>query len=396
VLLLSGPIFGLRMRKLMRATAEFGRTLGKPVATFSLLDEIFLAEGDLPANPYQDVLAVGELMDGYTYQFRLQRESALSQIARKIDKLPPETAGVIVRVPATVPWRHINVQFKDHCAIAETLAPDRVLTVINAEWKIKEWLDARYGKRALKLIAGTDDASLTEILQWVGNEVSAAEDLTAWCSEINGRPIRHHVIGSEAPAREDRSRFLLDVENLLKAVTTAAGQLPSFYASYSMTVSGKKERRIINDAVWGMRERGLVVDPATIEIGASIPKKDKAAVHAYTVLRDLLWDVRNVDRVCAIHPYQSRPPQSTGMLDELGHARAFKVERYLVMPSGAESPFTAGNYVPANHLFDTTEQLFGFLDRRGVKPRWAEQVSEFAALPAAEPASPTPRTRKRQ
>jgi hypothetical protein len=56
VLLMSGPIFGLRMRELMRATAEFGRGLGKPVATFSLLDEIFQAEGNLPANPYQDVL----------------------------------------------------------------------------------------------------------------------------------------------------------------------------------------------------------------------------------------------------------------------------------------------------------------------------------------------------
>ncbi len=394
VLLLTGPIFGLRMRELMRHTSEFGHTLGTPLATFSILDEIFAAKGKTPANHYQDIVAVGELMDGYTYQSRAARENALQRIARKIDKLDPGTAGVIVRTPATIPWRHINVQFKDHRSIAETLAPDRVVTVINAEWKIKRWLDTRYGKRALRLIAQVDTVELTEILQWISNEVAAAEDLTAWCEQITAKQIRHHVIGSEAPSRTDREKFVLDVDNLLKAATSAAGELPSFYASYSMTQSDETERQIINDAVWRMRERGLVVDPGTIEIGGKIPKKDKPAVYAYTVLRDLLWDVRKVDRVCAIHPYEkTRPPLSTGMMDELGHARAFGVDRYLVLPQGADSPFTGDTYVPANHLFKTTDQLFAFLDRRGIKPRWARQVSEFATLapnppqPAGKPAA---------
>src|SRR5262245_63732937 len=105
VLLLTGPIFGLRMRELLRATAEFGPQLGTPIATFSLFDEIFQQQAKTPANPYQDLLAVGKLIDGYTYQFQAQRENALQRIARKIDKLDPATvSGVIVRAPATVPW----------------------------------------------------------------------------------------------------------------------------------------------------------------------------------------------------------------------------------------------------------------------------------------------------
>src|SRR6185437_3755487 len=90
VLLMTGPIFGLRMRELMHATAEFAESLGTPIATFSLFDEIFAAQGKKPANPYQDVLAVGELMDGFTYQFSCQRELALERIARKIDALSAE------------------------------------------------------------------------------------------------------------------------------------------------------------------------------------------------------------------------------------------------------------------------------------------------------------------
>ena len=391
VLLLTGPIFGLRMRELMRQTAEFGDALGKPVATFSVLDAIFAAEGTTPANPYQDVVAVGRLMDGFTDTFALARRTALERIAREIDQLDTPCSGVIVRMPATIPWRHINMQFKDHRILAETIRPDRVVTAINAEWKIRDWLKSRYGRTALRLIAQSDDPGLTTILQWIANEVSAAEDLAEWCQQLNGKPVRHHVVGSEAPSRENRDAFLPDVDNLLKAATTAAGELPSFYASYSMTVSKAKQRKIINDAVWRMREHGLVIDPGTIEIGGKIPKKDKLAVHAYTVLRDLLWDVRKVDLICAIHPYNDIPPQSFGMTDELGHARAFGTDRYLVQPSGTDSPFTAGNYVPANHVFKTTDAMFDFLEKRrrpALKPLWAAQVAAFGAMrPLPQPAN---------
>lgn len=387
VLLLTGTLFGLRMRRLMQGVQEFGAQVGKNVATFSVLDEIFEAQGTKPQGPYQDLVAVGQLLDGYTFQFELMRRNALLCIARKIDALR-DVDGVIVRMPATVNWRQINVEFKDHRTIAEAIAPDRVVTVINAEWKIKEWLERGFGRRALRLIAEVDHVDIPEILQWTANEVSAAEDWAEWCSELSGRKVRHHVVGAEAPSRDDRSKFVRDVDNVLKAATTPLGELPSFYASYSMTVSTEKERAIINDAVWRMRAHGLVVDPGTIEIGGETAPADRPSVNANTVLRDLRWDVRKVDVVAAVHPYEDTPPPlSTGMMDELGHARAFGTDRYLVLPRGADSPFTAGTFIPLNHHFTNVDALFEFLERRRrptLKPRWAAQVDKFAAWAAAQ------------
>src|SRR4029077_889429 len=131
-------------------------------------------QGMSPETAYEDVVAVGQLLDGYTFQFELMRHNALCSIARKLDALGNNIAGALVRMPATVSWRHTNVEFKDHRVIAQTIAPDRIVTVINAEWKIKEWLERAYGKRALELIAQVEKVDITEILKWIGNEVSAA------------------------------------------------------------------------------------------------------------------------------------------------------------------------------------------------------------------------------
>jgi hypothetical protein len=388
VLLLTGPMFGLRMRELLAGVREFGQRLDQRIETFSVFDEIFREQGVQPANVYEDVVAVGNLLNGYSFQFDLLRRNALCSIARKLDALDSSCAGAIVRMPATVNWRHINVQFKDHKAIAETIAPDRIVTVINAEWKIQKWLREDLGQRALDQIAQVESIDIAEILQWLGNEVSTAEDWVEWCRQLTGKDVHHHVIGREAPSREDRSKFVGDVDNVLKAATTPAGELPSFYASYSMTQSGEKERQIINDAVWRMRAHGLVVDPGTIEIGGEIPEGDRAPVYSYTVLRDLRWDVRTVDVIAAIHPYEDTPPPlSTGMMDELGNARAYGKDRYLVLPRGGDSPFTAGTYVPFNHFFKTVDELFAFLEKKRrpqLKPRWQRQVEEFAKWGAGE------------
>ena len=94
-----------------------------------------------------------------------------------------------------------------------------------------------------------------------------------------------------------------------------------------MTVATEKARTEINNLVWRLREYGVVIDPAAIEIGTNIDKKDESVVFAYTVCRDLRWDVQKVDIIPAFHPYEKNPPLSTGMMDELGHARAFRKER---------------------------------------------------------------------
>jgi hypothetical protein len=157
--------------------------------------------------------------------------------------------------------------------------------------------------------------------------------------------------------------------------------LPSLYASYSMTVSTNPERRKINAAIRRLRNYGLVIDPGCIEIGAEVSEEERGIVFAYTVARDLRWDVKKVDIVAAFHPYRNRPPLSTGMMDELGHARAFRKERYLVLPAGGGSPFTGGTYIPQNHLFTDTGSFFTFIEnkrRPPLKPRFANQVDAFA------------------
>ncbi len=147
-----------------------------------------------------------------------------------------------------------------------------------------------------------------------------------------------------------------------------------------MTVATEEIRKEINELIWRLRDYGAVIDPASIEIGQNVDLKDESVVFAYTVCRDLRWDVKKVDIIAAFHPYREMPPMSTGMLDELGHARAFRKERYLVMPVGAGSPFTRGWIVPANHIFKEGKTFFEFIEKKRrppLKPRFAESTKMF-------------------
>jgi hypothetical protein len=380
VCIVTGPPFGLPVRRFLEETVAFGAQLGKRVATFSVFDQIFLSErGRVPESRVEEAIWTGQLLDGYGFQFELLRENAYCSIGRAIDALPART-DAIVRMPASIRWRGVDIAFKDHRAIARALAPDRIVSLIDAEWKILERLEQRSEKRALELIGQEDDVDVSRVLRWLGADVSVAEDWAEWCRELTGKPVGHLVMGIAAPTRSDRSSFTLDVDNLLKAATEAS--LPSFYASYSMTVAGEKERKLINEAIWRLREHGFVVDPGTIEIGGEITDVDRPITFAYTVFRDLRWDVQKVDVVAAFHPYEDRdPPISTGMMDELGHARALGKDRYLVLPRGGGSPFTAGTYIPRNHAFKTAEEFFDFIEKRRrpqLKPRFKESVAAFA------------------
>jgi hypothetical protein len=383
ICIVTGPPFGLPVRRLIDETVAFGRQLGKRLAAFSVFDEIFLEEkGRLPATRVEEAIWTGELLDGYSFQFELKREKAICSIGRQIAALPART-DAIVRMPASIRWRGVDIRFKDHRALARALAPDRIVSLIDAEWKIYERLASHSERRAFELISQEDRLDVGTVLGWLGSDVSAAEDWAEWCAELTGKPVDHLVMGVAAPAFVDRSTFLLDVDNLLKAATVT--QLPSFYASYSMTVAGDREREIINRAIWRLREYGFVVDPGTIEIGGEVQDSDRPVVFAYTVYRDIRWDVRKVGMVAAFHPYEDRdPPLSTGMMDELGHARAFGKDRYLVLPRGANSPFTAGTYIPKNHAFKTADEFFAFIEKRRrpqVKPQFRDAVAAFAKRP---------------
>lgn len=378
ICIVTGPVVGVRSTWFLEETVKFASSIGKRIQVFNVFDEILEQAEIQVSNAYEKAVLVGQLLDGYQYQFDLLRMNAYQSIARKLDRLPGN-ACAIVRAPASIEWRGVNVQFKDHRIIAATLKPDRIVTLIDAEWKILRRIRSDYGQHVLRVIAQNRDLSVATVLRWLASEVSVSEDWAEWCSHLSGQRVRHYVLGVEAPSKRDRAVFVRDVDNMTKAATEK--ELPSFYASYSMTVAGEEERREINDATWRLRQYGLVVDPGSIEIESNVKPEDEAVVFAYTVCRDLRWDVKKVDVVAAFHPYKTRPPLSTGMMDELGHARAFRKDRYLVLPKGGGSPFTGGIYVPKNHLFTTTRDFFNFVEKQRrptLKPRFAAQVDAFA------------------
>lgn len=378
ICIVTGPIVGLRSGWFLEDTVKFAAKMNKQITVFNIFEEILEQANIQPKNAYERALYIGELLDGYQYQFKCMREKAYLSIARKIDKLP-KTVNAILRTPASIEWRGVNVEFKDHRIIAEQINPDRIITLIDAEWKIMERLKSQYGEHVLKVIAQQKEITIEKVLDRLGSEVSRSEDLAEWASYINGKKIRHFVLGMETPSYKNRKIYVRDVDNMVKFATEK--KLTTFYASYSMTVATEEVRKEINELIWKLRSYGAVIDPASIEIEQNVDKEDEPVVFAYTVCRDLRWDVQKVDIVAAFHPYKKMPPLSTGMLDELGHARAFRTERYLVMPVGAGSPFTRDNYVPANHLFKHGDSLFQFFEKRRrptLKPRFSDNIKEFA------------------
>lgn len=377
VSIVTGPIVGLRSTWFLEDTVGFATLIGKKIVVFDLFEEILKQSKISPQNAYERASYIGELLDGYQYQFKLMREKAYLSIARQIDKLP-KTTNAIIRTPASIEWRGVNREFKDHHIIAKELQPDRIITLIDAEWKIMKRLKTEYGEHVLKVIAHQKEMSLERILDWLASEVSRSEDWAEWATHLTGKKVGHFVLGIETPCHKDRKTYVRDVDNMVKFATERT--LPTFYASYSMTVATEETRREINEMIWRLRNYGVVIDPASIEIEQNVNLKDETVVFAYTVCRDLRWDVKRVDIVAAFHPYKIMPPLSTGMLDELGHARAFRKERYLVMPAGASSPFTRDNYVPAAHLYRDEDSFFEFLERKRrppLKPLFAENTSVF-------------------
>lgn len=378
ITIITGPVVGLNSTFFIDKTIEFASKLGIKISAFNLFDEIIENEKIVIDDDLDGTQYIGELLDGYEYQFKTLREKAYCSIARKIDDLPKDI-HVLIRTPACIQWRGVNYILKDHKIIADVIKPDRIVTLIDAEWKIQKRLKDRKFKKTLEIIAKQKSLDIETILQWLGAEVSVSEDWAEWVTQLTGKPVKHLVLGISSPAKSKRTKYTLDVENLTKIAITK--ELTSFYASYSMTVATEKARKEINELIWKLREYGAVIDPASIEIGGNIDSKYESVVFAYTVCRDLRWDVQKVDIVSAFHPYQKKPPLSTGMMDELGHARAFRKERYLVLPSGGGSPFTKDNYVPAEHIFISGNDFFSFLENKRkikLKPKFKKITESFA------------------
>ncbi len=374
VSIITGPIVGLRSTWFIEDTMKFAAQLSEKIVSFNLFDEMLELSGLQPQNAYEEISFIGEVLDGYSYQFQCLREKAYLSLARKINQSGKDTS-VIIRTPASVEWRGYNLVLKDHRIIADVINPDIIITLIDAEWKIQERLKDDYGKHVLKTIARQDELSIPKILEWLASEVSVSEDWAEWTGYINKKKVKHIVLGIETPSYRDRSRYVRDVDGLAKLVTQK--NVPTFYTSYSMTVATDAIRKKINSTIFQMRNYGVVIDPASIELGSNVEEEYESVVFAYTVCRDLRWDVQKVDAVVAIHPYEDMPPLSTGMMDELGHARAFRKDRYLILPIGSGSPFTRDNYVPAKHVFKTDKDLFGFIENKR-RPTLKPVYSEFS------------------
>jgi hypothetical protein len=377
VTIITGPIVGLKSTAFVDETIQFGKAIGEKIVAFNLFAEILDNHGIKPRNAYEEILHIANLLNGYEYQFKCMREKAYLSLARKIERLGKDTS-VVIRTPASIEWRGYNVILKDHRIIADAISPDLIITLINAEWKIKNHLASDYGRHVLKTIAQQKELTIPKILEWLGSEVSAGEDWAEWASFITKKNVKHIVFGIETPSVKNRKRYVRDVDGLAKLVTQP--NVPTFYTSYSMTVATEKVRRRINDLIWKMRAYGVVIDPASIELGDNVDQEHVSTVFAYTVCRDLRWDVQKVNAVVAFHPYTKKPPLSTGMLDELGHARAYGKDRYLLLPAGGGSPFTSNNYVPANHVFKSESELFNFLEskrRPTLKPKFEKFQKAF-------------------
>jgi hypothetical protein len=125
----------------------------------------------------------------------------------------------------------------------------------------------------------------------------------------------------------------------------------------------------VDTVISQLNKYGLVIDPQAIEIDTSFDsERDKEVTFAYTVHRDLHWFVGKVDAVVAIHPYAERPPLSTGMMDELGHARDYLKRRYMIYPPTNLSPFTTDSYIEQGHIFTNAEEFFLCLEAEGFQP----------------------------
>ena len=328
------------------------------------------ARDHLPVKTYnfiQQLEATGEkrlnrLLGATNYLFQVLREREYRKIG--FDLMDQEIENAVIRAPATIEWNRINIKLKDHEEIAEYIRPDVIVTLIDAEWRIRQRFQQADISNAFLRAIKQQNHTIHEILSWMNEEVSLSED---WARHMD---VPHYVIPvSQAPG------------NILKLLTYK--DIPSFYVSYSMTHSDAQARKEVNAVIERLNTYGLVIDPQAIEIDRDFENAtDKQATYSYTVHRDLHWFVGKVDAVVAIHPYTERPPLSTGMMDELGHARDYLKRRYMIFPPTNLSPFTTDSYIEPGHVFPTGEAFFRCLEAEGFKPLGFDPKS---AKPAQTP-----------
>lgn len=336
--LVTGMIAGLQDKEYIDHVLALGKQDGIDIDYYNLVDEMQRTGSK----------TLDMLLGTTNYLFEVIREREIRKIGFKLNESKIENA--IIRVPATIEWNRINLKLKDHKEIMEYIKPDVVVTLIDAEWLIRQRFEKPDNENKFLERIKSQKHSIRDALNWMNEEVSLSED---W-AEFMG--VRHYVIPTgQGP------------ESLYKLARY--GHIPSFYVSYSMTHADPEARKEINTVISRLENYGLVMDPQAIEFGFDFDSvEDKEATYAYTVHRDLHWFVGKVDAVVAIHPYTERPPLSTGMMDELGHARDYLKKRYMIYPPTHQSPFTTDSYIEKGHIFENAEEFFICLEAEGFKP----------------------------
>ncbi|MCK4351777.1 hypothetical protein KAW65_00025 [candidate division WOR-3 bacterium] len=329
--LVTGMIVGLDSRTMLKRTVNYAKKVhGKDIEIIHFFDE---AGFNTPND-------VRQFLSRFDYVMEPIREATYAKIAIKLEKLGKKKP-VIIRVPATIEWDDVNIKFKDHKRIKKYIKPDVIVTLIDAEWKVRYRLETEYPNNPL--IPALKDRlrlhNFEEILDWMNEEVSLSED---WAEYLG---IKHYVMSRDQPP-----------ESLYKLCVNPS--IPSFYASYPMTHASKKDRQLINEVIDRLKKHVLIIDPQAIELGARLtPGPDKDASFAYTVHRDLHWDVKKTDGIVAIQP-GSEPPYSWGMASEIFHAAMYGKKRWLLMKAG--SPFALIHAVSPENIFppDKVEDFF--------------------------------------
>ncbi|CAB4242712.1 conserved protein of unknown function [Methylacidimicrobium sp. AP8] len=341
--LVTGMVAGMSDALYLQKVVALGKQNGREIRIFDAVRE-FTKQGKKPLE---------RLLGTTDYVFELTREREYEKIGYEIAK--QGCTDVIVRLPATIEWNRINRKFKDQRIIRDFIAPDVVVTLIEAEWVIKKELESLdHPDRFLQALKERHH-TIYEILSWMNEEVSLSED---WARYMG---IPHYVLAVNEPA-----------DALYKLVCYPRPWV--VYVSYSMTHADPSMRQAINSVIQRLREYAVVIDPQTVEIAREFDSPiDREVIYAYTVHRDLHWYVGKVDAVVAIHPYPERPPLSAGMMDELGHARDYMKARYMIFPGGF-SPFTTDSYVEKGHLFETADEFFRYLDEVEKRPKFTERL----------------------
>ena len=127
--LVTGMIAGMDDADYIRRVVALGQRNHRDIKVYNTVED-FTKAGKKPLE---------RLLGTTDYVFELTREKEYEKIGYDIQR--HNYQDVIIRAPATVEWNRINRKFKDQRILRDFIKPDLIVTLIDAEWAIKQKLD---------------------------------------------------------------------------------------------------------------------------------------------------------------------------------------------------------------------------------------------------------------